>query len=235
MPDRARPTGSPTAVRLPWARNGSRRARDSAHATTAPELVDRVALHDRLSLLRAGDRARLCDCDRRLARRPHVLRRLRILHIRLTAPARPGAECGDDARTRTSHLAWCGRGVVAARSELAGGSRPQFPGTLAFNVSTLFALSTSLTAAQAQRVVWRPDFVGSTLFLTSSTLAILALGNASGRYPWRIAWLNMVGSVAFMASAIASLVLPATGRRSTLAGRISAPSSARSASSRVQH
>ena len=87
----------------------------------------------------------------------------------------------------------------------------QFPGTLAFNVSTLFAIATSLTAAQAQRAVWRPDFVGSTLFLIASTLAILALGNAPGRYPRRIAWLNMVGSVAFMVSALASFVLPATG------------------------
>ena len=33
----------------------------------------------------------------------------------------------------------------------------QFPGTLAFNVSTLFALVASLTAAQQHRVVWRPD------------------------------------------------------------------------------
>jgi hypothetical protein len=87
----------------------------------------------------------------------------------------------------------------------------QFPGTLAFNVSTLFALATSLSAAQVQRAVWRPDFVGSTLFLVASAFAILALGSAPGRYPRRIAWLNMVGSVAFMVSAIASFVLPASG------------------------
>lgn len=87
----------------------------------------------------------------------------------------------------------------------------QFPGTLAFNVSTLFALASSLTAAQAQRAVWRPDFVGSTLFLIASTFAILALGKTPGRYPRRIAWLNMVGSIAFMVSAIASFVLPTSG------------------------
>jgi hypothetical protein len=91
------------------------------------------------------------------------------------------------------------------------GAATQFPGTLAFNVSTLFAISTSLTAAQVQRAVWRPDFVGSTFFLIASTFAILAMGNAPGRYPRRIAWLNMVGSVAFMVSALASFVLPATG------------------------
>jgi hypothetical protein len=87
----------------------------------------------------------------------------------------------------------------------------QFPGTLAFNVSTLFALATSLSAAQVQRAVWRPDFVGSTLFLVASGFAILALGRSPGRYSRLIAWLNMVGSVAFMVSAIASFVLPATG------------------------
>jgi hypothetical protein len=87
----------------------------------------------------------------------------------------------------------------------------QFPGTLAFNVSTLFALATSLTAAQAERAVWRPDFVGSTLFLIASAFAIQALGKAPGRYPRRIAWLNMVGSIAFMISAVASFVLPASG------------------------
>jgi hypothetical protein len=29
--------------------------------------------------------------------------------------------------------------------------------------------------------------------------------------PWRIAWLNIVGSILFMASALASYVLPSTG------------------------
>ena len=111
----------------------------------------------------------------------------------------------DSAPSAVRFVAW----LPHDRNWLAAAT--QFPGTLAFNVSTLFALATSLTAAQAQRAVWRPDFVGSMLFLIASTFAILALGSAPGRYPRRIAWLNMVGSVAFMASAIAAFVLPATG------------------------
>jgi hypothetical protein len=113
--------------------------------------------------------------------------------------------CADESPGAVTFVAW----LPHDRNWL--GAATQFPGTLAFNVSTLFALATSLTAEQVQRAVWRPDFVGSTLFLIASTFAILALGDAPGRYLRRIAWLNMVGSVAFMMSAIASFVLPATG------------------------
>lgn len=91
----------------------------------------------------------------------------------------------------------------------------QFPGTLFFNVSTLAALAHNATVQQENRRVWRPDFYGSMLFLVASAFAILALGrflSYQPRFlPWRIAWLNMVGSVFFMASALASYVLPSTG------------------------
>ena len=52
----------------------------------------------------------------------------------------------------------------------------QFPGTLFFNATTFLAMIQGLTAEQYDRVVWRPDFYGSVLFLVSSTFAILALG-----------------------------------------------------------
>lgn len=92
----------------------------------------------------------------------------------------------------------------------------QFPGTLCFNVSTAVALVHNLTVQQEDRHVWRPDFVGSTLFLVASTYAILAVGGrlmsfAPRSLPWGIAWTNMVGSILFMASAVASFVLPSTG------------------------
>ena len=93
----------------------------------------------------------------------------------------------------------------------------QFPGTLAFNVSTLFAISVSLSVSQVDRAVWRPDFVGSTLFLVSSGFALAALNGSTWRawrlrdLVWVIAWLNMLGSVAFMASALASFLVPWTG------------------------
>jgi hypothetical protein len=91
----------------------------------------------------------------------------------------------------------------------------QFPGTIFFNISTLAALAHNLTAQQQDRRVWRPDFYGSTLFLISSAFAILAVGrplsSRSRSFPWWIAWLNMIGSILFMASALAGFVLPATG------------------------
>jgi hypothetical protein len=92
----------------------------------------------------------------------------------------------------------------------------QFPGTLCFNISTLAALAHNATAAQERRYVWRPDVLGSILFLVSSAIAILAIselhlvGHRTRPLPWRIAWLNMVGSVLFMASALASYVLLST-------------------------
>jgi len=91
----------------------------------------------------------------------------------------------------------------------------QFPGTLFFNISTFAALLHNLTVKQQDRRIWRPDFYGSTLFLVASVFAILTLGRfLSFRpryYPWWIAWLNMIGSILFMASALASYVLPRTG------------------------
>jgi hypothetical protein len=91
----------------------------------------------------------------------------------------------------------------------------QFPGTLFFNISTLAATAINLTAAEADKHIWRPDFFGSVLFLVASAFALSALGVGFWRLqlralPWWIAWLNMLGSVAFMASAIASFVLPST-------------------------
>jgi hypothetical protein len=92
----------------------------------------------------------------------------------------------------------------------------QFPGTLFFNITTFAALLHNTTVHQQDRRVWRPDFYGSTLFLVASAYAILALGGRFLSYqprslPWRIAWLNMIGSIFFMASAIASYILPSTG------------------------
>ena len=91
----------------------------------------------------------------------------------------------------------------------------QFPGTLFFNISTFAAIVHNLSAAEADKHVWRPDIFGSIMFLVASTYAISALGVGFWRLqlralPWWIVWLNMLGSVAFMSSAIASFVLPRT-------------------------
>jgi hypothetical protein len=89
----------------------------------------------------------------------------------------------------------------------------QFPGTLFFNISTAAALAHNATVHEQDQHVWRPDIYGSTLFLVSSAFGVLALGRLAVRdqvrtLPGQIAWLNLAGSVLFMASALASYVLP---------------------------
>ena len=92
----------------------------------------------------------------------------------------------------------------------------QFPGTLYFNVTTTVALVYGLTVAQEDRHVWRPDFIGSCLFLVSSALALAAVESGTWHtwrpreLQWTMSWLNMAGSIAFMISAIGSYVLPST-------------------------
>ncbi len=92
----------------------------------------------------------------------------------------------------------------------------QLAGTIWFNVDTFFAMQTGLTTQQTNLRVWTPDFVGSICFLVASWLATEE--ECHGRWrprwhdvAWRIVWLNMLGSVFFMASAIAAFVRPSTG------------------------
>ena len=117
------------------------------------------------------------------------------------------AEARPDTQHRRTHPRWWAW-RAEDRSWLAAAT--QFPGTLFFNVSTSAALVHNATATQLDKHVWRPDFFGSTLFLVSSGYAVLALAGtpAADRLPRVIAWTNMVGSVLFMVSALASYVLP---------------------------
>jgi hypothetical protein len=130
--------------------------------------------------------------------------------VQAQSPALAPSETARGEERQSTHLlAW----LPHDRDWLA--AITQFPGTLFFNSTTALALIQGLTAQQHDRVVWRPDLYGSVLFLVSSTYAILALGRFLSWRPgspfWRIAWLNMIGSIAFMASAIGAFVLPKTG------------------------
>jgi hypothetical protein len=92
----------------------------------------------------------------------------------------------------------------------------QLVGTLAFNVTTFAATRTSLTVIQERRWIWAPDVVGSACFLLSSWGAFVEAGagdhgirhRSTG---WWISALNLVGSIAFGASAIAARYLHSTG------------------------
>jgi hypothetical protein len=118
----------------------------------------------------------------------------------------------DEARQNTPEPVRIWRWLPHDRSWLAAIS--QFPGTLFFNVSTLAGLARNASVEEKDRHVWRPDIFGSTLFLVASAFGILAVGHFLSvqlrSLPWRIAWLNMIGSILFMASALASFVLPSS-------------------------
>jgi hypothetical protein len=96
------------------------------------------------------------------------------------------------------------------------GAAIQFAGTLMFNVSTFAAMNTALTTHQANVRVWAPNMIGSGCFLVSS---LLAFANTEHRWlswrphdlDWWIAALNLLGSLAFGVSAVASFVTPSTG------------------------
>jgi hypothetical protein len=91
----------------------------------------------------------------------------------------------------------------------------QLAGTLFFNASTLHALATGLSAAEADQQVWRPDAFGSICFLVASGLSLSLAGGLLSWRPhdreWWIAELNMLGSIAFGVSAVASYVVPDSG------------------------
>ncbi|HYA33685.1 MAG TPA: hypothetical protein VEG65_06810 [Candidatus Bathyarchaeia archaeon] len=92
----------------------------------------------------------------------------------------------------------------------------QFVGTLYFNATTFHALSVNLSVSQLNRLVWTPDALGSMCFLVASGLAWYEVCHTIrcwrlGSLPWWITALNLLGSVAFGVSALASFAVPTTG------------------------
>jgi hypothetical protein len=92
----------------------------------------------------------------------------------------------------------------------------QLIGTILFNISTFAALQHNLTTHQQNARVWAPDAFGSIAFLVSSAMAFYAVRNRWLCFEWRsrdwdVAALNLLGSIAFGVSAVASLVEPSTG------------------------
>jgi hypothetical protein len=92
----------------------------------------------------------------------------------------------------------------------------QLVGTIFFNISTFTALKHGLSTHQVNARVWAPDVLGSVCFLVSSELAYAEVCHKwiclhGGSLSWRIVALNLLGSIAFGAAAIASLTEPASG------------------------
>jgi hypothetical protein len=91
----------------------------------------------------------------------------------------------------------------------------QLAGTLFFNVSTFAAMQRGLDARETDLRVWAPDAFGSVCFLVASELALAGVCHRWACWrtrsrEWRIAALNLLGSVAFGVAAVTSLVVPST-------------------------
>jgi len=104
---------------------------------------------------------------------------------------------------RNTHPAWTAAWV-------------QWIGTVAFNVTTFWGVvEASGTESVSNQVIWRPDAVGSVLFLVSSAIALMPdvrrhrHGHARDR-SWTISALNMIGSIFFGLSAVGAYVVPST-------------------------
>ena len=91
----------------------------------------------------------------------------------------------------------------------------QLVGTLLFNLSTWEALHLTMSATKANHRVWTPDALGSIAFLVASALAFEDVARPWLRWKptdlgWSVTMLNMVGSIAFGASAIGARVVTGT-------------------------
>lgn len=92
----------------------------------------------------------------------------------------------------------------------------QSAGTVFFNVSTFQALDTAFSNPQYDRLVWRPDALGSVCFLVSGAIAYRAAPRhgwlpARASHGWWQPAINLLGCVFFGISAIAGYVVPSSG------------------------
>jgi hypothetical protein len=92
----------------------------------------------------------------------------------------------------------------------------QSAGTVFFNISTFRALVTLPADAGYDRLVWRPDALGSICFLVSGVIAYRASARhgllpARGAPGWWEPLVNLLGCVFFGISAVAGYVVPSSG------------------------
>ena len=88
-------------------------------------------------------------------------------------------------------------------------------------------MQSGLSAHETNKLVWKPDLLGSIAFLVSG---VLAYGASRGPHllperwlpehkdpAWQMAAVNLLGCVLFMISAVASYTVPSTGSELALA------------------
>ncbi len=92
----------------------------------------------------------------------------------------------------------------------------QLVGTLFFNATTFRGLTVASDSSSYNHLVWQPDALGSICFLVSGYLAYVEVAGRALRRPPRtvegsIVAANLVGCIAFGASAVFGFVLPESG------------------------
>jgi hypothetical protein len=98
----------------------------------------------------------------------------------------------------------------------------QSAGTLFFNVTTYRAMHTALSSTEYNKLVWRPDALGSICFLVSGVIAYRASPRdgwrpARGAHGWWEPAVNLLGCIFFGISAVAGYVVPSSGSMLDLA------------------
>lgn len=91
----------------------------------------------------------------------------------------------------------------------------QFVGTILFNFNTFDAMIPSLNWYAQDLLIWAPNMLGSILFLLSGYLAFIEICHAHwawkpGEISWCVAFVNLLGCVGFMISAVLGIALPGT-------------------------
>lgn len=89
----------------------------------------------------------------------------------------------------------------------------QFIGTLLFNINTFDAMLPDLTVLEENLLIWVPNIEGSILFLISGLLAFKSVARGWWVYKpdnieWWCAFINLLGCIGFMCSALLSIFLP---------------------------
>ena len=98
----------------------------------------------------------------------------------------------------------------------------QSAGTLFFNASTFRAMDTALSNPDYDRLVWRPDALGSICFLASGAIAYRASARRGwlpvrGSRGWWEPAVNLLGCIFFGIAAVAGYVVPSEGSMLDLA------------------
>ena len=183
-------------------------------APASSELVDGGSIFAGVGVLHTRSDRRAVVFDLRNRDRDHLLRRLDLLHLgRLSAVLRDG-ERRSHGRWRSAPLAVAAGFLGTAADRLAGGVRAADRNSVLQHQHVCRAGPQPEHAADQRACV--PDVFGSIAFLVSSELAFAEVCHRwvcfrCRSLSWKIVALNLLGSIAFGASAIASLTVPSSG------------------------